>query len=145
MEEIKIIFKVILHGIWGYYLLRWIVKENSQVFCRGLFVPSIGIFSLLSLIAPMNTVGMNFIFGIIGGELLKTGLYLLGFSKPVLADNRLSFGILNVFNIYIANPLFDWVISSSNVKVIVFLLFFSAILVICDISISLRIQIEEFS
>lgn len=136
MNYIDIVLKLIIFSVYGYYLYSILEKNENTQFCHGIIRPSYGIFSLISIFSPLNNIIFLFLMGIVGECLIRFVLESIGIKSTNI--NVFFFGLFNILNYLILNPVIDMFFNHSNNTSIMLFFIITFPLFLIDISLSLR-------
>lgn len=110
-------------------------QEEKAV--NGIISPFYALFSLAALYLDENNIILLFLIGALWSSVIN--IFLSSIDKVLVVNiSPKWFGLLNIFNYYVLNRVFDNFILKSSYQSIIFLFVFGVSLALVDLSISLR-------
>lgn len=136
MDIIYDAVKLFLMSIFGYYLLG-IFDKNSKTNVKGIVSPFYFLFSILSIYACKNEILYLFLMGILWAQIVNI-YFKSTIEKLSININIIFFGIFNILNCLVLNPIIDTFLYRSNIKSIMILFIITVLFLIFDLGNSLR-------
>ena len=132
METTIFLLKILLYSILGFYFVNLINIKYITHF----FIPSFGLFSVISLYFSISNVIWNFIIGLIIGYLIE--LFKTLITNENIKIKLIYYGIINIINYYLINKIINFIIYNSSDSSKLFLYIILIISFLLDLTISLK-------
>lgn len=135
VSEIECALKILFYSIAGHYLFK--LFKLSRDAPNSMYSVFYGFFSLAAILQNSSSFLVIVIVNILVGTIIDT---LLGAIDRRLCANIFPgwFGLLGIFNCWVLEGFFDWMIKNSSEKSAIFLLVTGFSFVLIDLSLTLR-------
>lgn len=135
MNIVFIVDKVLIYGLFGYYLIHIFLNEENLL--KGPFSIFYALFSLFAIYSRDLSIVWLYSFGIAYGCLLNVVLKLID-KKLTCSLNPKWFGLLNLFNVMVLERILNPFILESSISGILCLSIFGLLILLIDVIVVFR-------
>lgn len=135
MTGVTIGLELLFAGIFGYYLFKVFLNRDTAL--KTVVSPFYVLFFVLALSVEIKNVVFLFLSGIAWGVIVNTFLDVVGENLAVEINPKW-FGLLNIFNVFVLERIFETFIASSKTDTIIVFFIFGISVALLDFAVYLR-------